>query len=519
MPLLYYGIFQAPTCWSELPEKIWLKVVQNLKVKDVNNLHLVSRNLHQIANLHVNQKFKIGRNSPRDLSSLFQSSRIFQELEFESNCHDYSLFCPDKVEILDQFISFTGSHIKKFAIKAMKVDLMTVQKWLNLLPNLESLELSLVKTNKKWIDWDLKSAKIERVKIDECPAEIESLLYSLEQCAIKEVELKYRYMSGRGPEVIQTFLNAQKKNLRKLTIKVDFHLPNDLKDLRLEYLDFDSLCFDDVSLEFLRPQADLKFLKLNLHQFSNENFDSIWELRSLECLELQGLVRDGNCLNNLHRLQKLKRLKVSQLFSRNILDHLKFGVFNNLEELDANFDSASLESMREMKRIIPNLKKIVINFCLSGQVNAMLENLKNHEKLESVELENYLWELTTNQIFVCPHIKYLRAYIELRNKRIAERFARMFPNLESLQIYSVFETKPSLVKLLSELRHLKKLRLDSVFVLDADFVLQCVRDSGKKLKEIGDEVDERPKGRLIKITPGFEVWHESNSKTFILNFS
>jgi hypothetical protein len=27
---------QAPTCWSELPEKIWLKVFQNLEVEDVN---------------------------------------------------------------------------------------------------------------------------------------------------------------------------------------------------------------------------------------------------------------------------------------------------------------------------------------------------------------------------------------------------------------------------------------------------------------------------------------------------
>jgi hypothetical protein len=71
----------------------------------------------------------------------------------------------------------------------------------------------------------------------------------------------------------------------------------------------------------------------------------------------------------------LRRLKVSLGFSKNILDHLKFGVFNDLEELEACFEGASVESVRKMKRIAPNLKKIGFiqcfledNQCLVGEL-------------------------------------------------------------------------------------------------------------------------------------------------------
>jgi hypothetical protein len=59
--------------------------------------------------------------------------------------------------------------------------------------------------------------------------------------------------------------------------------------------------------------------------------------------------------------------------TENILDHLRLGVFNKLQELDASFYNASLESVREMTRITPNLKKIGIrafsgdNQCVAGK--------------------------------------------------------------------------------------------------------------------------------------------------------
>ncbi len=54
--------------------------LENLPVKDVNNVHLVCRNLHQIANMHVNPILRFYRNSLQDLESLVKSSRIFEKI-------------------------------------------------------------------------------------------------------------------------------------------------------------------------------------------------------------------------------------------------------------------------------------------------------------------------------------------------------------------------------------------------------------------------------------------------------
>jgi hypothetical protein len=108
------------------------------------------------------------------------------------------------------------------------------------------------------------------------------------------------------------------------------------------------------SLRFLGHQVDLKYLKLFV---TDENFNLICGLKKLEALDLRSWFENPN-LTNLHKLQTLRRLKVSIGFSKNILDHLKLGVFNDLEELEACFEGASVESIRKMKRIAPNLKKI-----------------------------------------------------------------------------------------------------------------------------------------------------------------
>jgi hypothetical protein len=74
-----------------------------------------------------------------------------------------------------------------------------------------------------------------------------------------------------------------------LTIESDFDLPKVIKDLRLEYLDFDSSNGGDVSLEALQQLENLKFLRLNVRgsgRISDKTLDVICELRSLETLEL-----------------------------------------------------------------------------------------------------------------------------------------------------------------------------------------------------------------------------------------
>jgi hypothetical protein len=68
--------------------------------------------------------------------------------------------------------------------------------------------------------------------------------------------------------------------------------------------------------------------------------------------------------------------------SRNILDHLRFRVYNNLEELEACFRGTSVESIQEMKRCTPKLKKIIIEFGTPETINALLDALDNLEILK-----------------------------------------------------------------------------------------------------------------------------------------
>jgi hypothetical protein len=375
-------------------------VLKNLKVKDVNNVHLVCRSLHQIANLHVNPKLRLAEKSTGDLESLVKSSRIFEELEFFEDCEVVTegiLICSielkkvywldqKKFEMIEEFIKFTGSHVKKVLIGIeVEADPIIFQKLLNLLPNLEALELEflIVRSSSESTKWALKSRKIKRIKMNFCSAEIESLLGSLEKCVIEDAELGN---SSPEPEVLGKFLKSQKKNLKKLTIQTDLNVPNNLKDLRLEYLDINSNFRDNDSLEFLRHQTNVKILKLELSfcefYISNQDLGMICELKQLETLELRGDPVENNVLNKLYQLQKLKRLEIGWYVSRNILDQLKFGIFNDLQELDARFDGASVESIQEMKRITPNMKTIEIEYAASDTINALLETLENLERIK-----------------------------------------------------------------------------------------------------------------------------------------
>jgi hypothetical protein len=166
--------------------------------------------------------------------------------------------------------------------------------------------------------------------------------------------------------------------------------------------------------------------------------------------------------------------------SLNILEHLQFGIFNNLQELDVYFEGATLDSIREMKRITPNLKKIEIHSYSSDQINALLETLKN---LESVKIEYEGWEIS-NENF-CPKVKYLHVNSNLN----AEQFTKNFPNLESLKIGTfslVEEPKSFFVTLLSELKQLKTLDMNiwTNLELDRESALQCFQQYGKHLIDV-----------------------------------
>jgi hypothetical protein len=252
------------------------------------------------------------------------------------------------------------------------------------------------------------------------------LLESLGKCAIKE--LRY-HLNEDSSEVLEKFLIAQQKYLRRLAIlcngtkyRFDSKLLGGLKDLWLEHFEFiDGEC-PNIPLDFLKRQVDLKSTRLYVRSFSKDFFDAIFELKNLEDVELISPTEvRHNGLNNIHKLQKLKRLVVLQFFSnKNIIDNLKFGVFENLEESEATFEGASVELIQKMKRFTPNLRKIIIRSDSSDTVDALLDSLGN---LESVKVAwGTIWNESEK---VYPKIKHL----EVSGTFDAVRIPEMFPNL------------------------------------------------------------------------------------------
>jgi hypothetical protein len=451
----------------------------------VNNVHLVCRNLHQIANLHVNPKLRFDQNSPKNPESLVRSSRIFEELEFFLSGF---LSEEEGFPLLEEYLGFTGPHIKTVIISISKVDLQILQKFLDMLPNLRSLELFRAFRSLEMLmgmhantnndpKLDLKSTKIERIKMVECIG-YDNLLESLEKCAIKEATLDADQVK---PETMQKFLKSQENNMKKLTIKANRNLPVYPKDLRLEYLDFEYSGDQEISIEFLKTQVDFKYLRLAVLNCSDQNLKLVFGMKNLEGLRLDGSVIDSSGLDQLHKLEKLKGLEVTSRISANILDHLRFGVFKDLEELDAYFEGASLESVQEMSQITPNLKKLVIHKASSDTVNIFLDTLENLESLNLLDCRDL--EIPEK---AHPKIKHLDHSCRFDSKCNAKQFTQQFPNLEYLKLYSFTDvTESSFITLLRGLKRLKSLHMQiwRTSAIDSEAVLQCFRKYGDHLED------------------------------------
>ncbi len=333
--------------------------------------------------------------------------------------------------------------------------------------------------NDEVIEWDIKSTKIQGITMI-ASGIAESLLESLGKCAIKELVVSCWKDGGSG--VLQKFLKLQEKNLKKLAVRSSPDYPNVLKDLRLEHFEFVSST-NITLLESLKHQVDLKTLQISIPNFSDEILNTICELKHLEALELNGRVRNSNSLKNLYKLQKLQRLKVGLIVSENFLEHLRFGVFNNFKELEAYAISASVESVEDLKRITPNLRKIKIQEASSRTTNTLLKTLPN---LESLEIQYGSWKILSKRVY--PKIKHLVIRPSSGWNFSAERLTKQFPNLECLQIFKFrFNvTEQSFITLLSGLKQLKTLTMEirSDTELDSESVLPCFEEHGKQLVKV-----------------------------------
>jgi hypothetical protein len=421
-------------------------VLQKLRMKDVNNVHLVCRNLHQIANLHVNPKLRFDWTTSKSLKRLAKLSRIFEELEFIVGSDGY-FKSPEKFQMIEKYLGFAGPYIKKLTSGYLEVDPQILQKLLNLLPNLEVLEpqFSWNSTKRKPIKLSLKSRKIKRLSID-----YSRMIEVSEKSAIRELKLNYWTSKAEScPDYVpylRELLRRQEKNLKKVSIFCNYAgILADLKELRLEELEFLDNCeCYDIPLDLLKQQADLRSLKLSKFKISNELYKTILGMKNLECLDLgpanhgfilepkrRSLRRTEKALGKLHKMKSLKTLKLYHDHTGTIS---KFGVFENLEELHADFQYTS-ESVREMKRITPNLKRIVIGYAFtsspngSDKINALLEVL---EHLESVTIRwKTKWDLGEK---VYLKTKKVDIYCRYDRKFIVEQLLKRFPNLETLYV-------------------------------------------------------------------------------------
>jgi hypothetical protein len=152
-----------------------------------------------------------------------------------------------------------------------------------------------------------------------------------------------------------------------------------------------------------------------------------------------------------------------------------------------------------MKRITPNLKKLVIHSESSDIINAMLENLEN---LEFVVIDCWNWKLPVNLKSICPNIIHLYMSYHINS---AEDIEQLTKDL---------------------LRHLKQLKtlswkIDKSLQLRSTKFLRCIRDYGKNLElfetdirtEFQCSVNPAPYRFEEKIVSGFEIRRSRYSLT------
>jgi hypothetical protein len=197
-------------------------------------------------------------------------------------------------------------------------------------------------------------------------------------------------------------------------------------------------------------------------------------MKKLEVLELKVYHTNshGRDLGDLYRLENLKKFKFSgnmMYMPDNILNSLRFGVFQNLEDLEGHFFNHDLESIRNMKWITPKLKAIKLKFINSDGINVLLEALEN---LEHLRINWSGWDFQPKSVY--PKIKRIEFFHVDFSLNFAKNLVKIFPNLEFLMIKcdeDVNMTKSMLETLLVELMQLKELKLGVYYAeIDSRFI-------------------------------------------------
>jgi hypothetical protein len=200
----------------------------------------------------------------------------------------------DKIEPLARIF------ITKITICNSKIN-QTIPDLIKFLPNLKTIELSDVRTEKD-IMWNFQPTEVEYITIEECSFSVFGLLSSLEKCKIKGAKLQFPAQQKFQDDIVG-FLKAQQSNLKKLTInskELNIGFLDKMEELQLEHI---YILTEARTMNFPSKilVSHLKSSELNVLELSNEVLKTICKLQNLECLELNCVSLLGSELNDIYK--------------------------------------------------------------------------------------------------------------------------------------------------------------------------------------------------------------------------
>lgn len=363
---------------ANLPEDIWIEVLQYLEARDIKNFHLSCKKFDSFAN-NVSKLHKLCLH-PGSLHHVI--TRLCREVEF------FGSFIGSDGWIME-FFNKTGKTIKKLSLWNQNWDQKFLIFVLKLTPNIVELKFNNIRICGEWeVGKSVKLPKLKKFHADNC--ELEGF-YELVDCNLDEAS--FNFCSGKK---LENFLRKQINALSKLKlVDIKYELPNLNFMRQLKHLYIDGFrVYTSTGIEYAnlnqRLPKHLNFLHIESYFVTSENLKFISDLTELESLEIDVVMpppTTPNAFNCLRRLRGLKRFAITGLWFLEFGD-LIAATNENLIELEVTSINFSIEEMRDLSRHFPNLQKLKIGDCTLEKLAA----LQYGEKLKEVIVRHALFD-------------------------------------------------------------------------------------------------------------------------------
>jgi hypothetical protein len=388
--------FQGPEEWIDLPEHIWIKIFNNLSPSSILEVHQVSHNFHELANLYPRHELHLGKllTSDENIEAFKKSSRLYDKVKFRFNFEDLT---DVKFNQTIDLLKPTSFFVKELKLSKVTMEKLWVVRILKQLTNLELIDFYCLRTispnQDQQSDGVISLPKLKSIKILHCDVAFETLLIDLRVSDITEVCVSGTFKTiGNSVNHATSIIKNHEKSLKKLEIEYNSISPEEwnfignLKEMRLEELALH--CYrgeTNLFLDFLRQNAGiLKSLRLE-NCLSREMLELICgTLNDLEALYIYEDSWDDD-YNHLafQKLTKLKKFSFQLgLYDLNALEGFAIVINENLENITAPIHGATPEFIEKFATCVPNLKNLTItNSASPSAVKELLKLCKNLEKL------------------------------------------------------------------------------------------------------------------------------------------